>query len=237
MSARQALRLLPRLCAALALATALPAADAASPAGLCASPGVPGGATATWVAPQIGVDGVPMAIVMLRAPQPAAAVLDWYAHHWAALNPRARPLRYTVGAWKVIARRIGGCFETVQAQAADGGGTLAYVGVSRSQGMAAAPAPDPALPSPAGAQTLLSMDSQDAGRHGQTLLLALPMDLRTARAYYRHALAARGWAVQMNHMPTATQAALMAQRHATKLEIAFSNVQGRTYALLTTVEN
>ena len=178
-----------------------------------------------------------MAIVMLQAQQAPKAVLDWYFRHWATLNRQARPIRYTAGAWDVVARRIAGCVETVQAQRADGGGTLAYVGVSRPQGTVAAPTLEPSIPQPAGAKTLLSMDSQDAARHGQTRLLSVPAGLVATLDDYREALAEQGWAVQMDHTTSANQAALMAQRHADRLEIAFNTVQGRTYALLTLVRN
>lgn len=209
---------------------------AASPSGVCASPGAPDHVQLSWVAPEVGVDGLPMAILMMRSSQPPATVLGWYETHWRSLSLQNRPIRYTAGAWQVVARRIGGCFETVQAQTANGGGTLAYIGISRLGG-AATPPVQSGIPTPAGARTLLNMNSQDAARQGHTLLLSLPMAPLAALDFYAHALSHGGWSIQMRHLISASQAALMAQRQAQQIEVALSVVQGKTYALLTVVEN
>lgn len=234
---RRSSRPLRMLCMTSLLLATMPHGWAASPAGICPSPGAPGGSRLTWVAPQIGVDGLPMAIVMLQADQPPAGILDWYVQHWKTPGRNAQPIRYTTGAWQVVARRVSGCFETVQAQSADGGGTLAYIGISQLRGVASTPTLGPDIPRLPGTQTLLTMDSQDAARGGQTRLLGLPMSVLAARDYYRQALAGCGWAVEMDHMPAPTQAALMAQRHTEQIEVAFTSVQGKTYALLTVVKN
>ncbi|MBN8745702.1 MAG: hypothetical protein J0I24_15620 [Thiomonas arsenitoxydans] len=231
------LRLLHAFLALFLLLAGTASAWAVSPSGICASPGVPDHANVSWVAPEVGVDGLPMAILMLRADQPPATLLNWYAAHWHSLSLQSRPIRYPSGPWQVVARRIGGCFETIQAQTADGGGTLAYIGISRLHGAASAAHLEVGIPAPAGAQTLLNMRSQDAARQGHTLLLSLPMSTLAALDFYTHALSHGGWSIQMHHLISASQATLMAQRHAQQIEMALSVVQGKTYALLTVVEN
>lgn len=212
---------------------------AASPSALCPAPGHPHSARLLWVAPHIGMDGLPMAILELRTAMAPAQILAWYLKHWASLRPAWRPIRYAEGGWQVVARRKAGCFETVQVQAT-AGGSLGYIGVSRLAGVKPPVAMTPldgVLPVPAGARDLLEMESHDAGRRASTTLLQVGLAPAEAVRYFRDALVHQGWAVQMDRSPVAGGGALMFQRKNRQIELGISTCGAQTCVLATLVRS
>lgn len=210
-----------------------PMACAALPQLRCPDPGVPPGGTLTWIAPQIAVDGWPMAILQLNSRLSPQAVLSWYDRRWRGLGPHPDDITYRVGAWKVVARRRDGCFETVQVQA-HGGGTQGDVGISRPALAQTGSAGSLGLPLPTGSRTVLTMENADGGRHARNVLAVAPGNPGAVRAYYQHLLPVQGWALQWARRVTGGDA-LMYQQGARAAEISITRNGIRSNVFLTVV--
>ena len=163
----------------------------APPTVRCKAAPVPPGSRLNLVAPQIAVNGMPMAIVAAQsalAPQP---FLQFYEKSWTAADGHPVYIRYPLGPWQVIAHAEGGCFYTVQVRPA-GSGTGALIGVSMpSRGSGGATVLN--VTAPGDARVLTHMVSADSGKLGNTWLLYTANPPAAVVRFYAHALPTQGW--------------------------------------------
>ena len=187
---------LMRALALVAVLLPLPALALQTPPRVhCAAAPAPQGSSLSLIASQIAVNGLPMAIVAVHSALPPAALLKFYATAWTAPNGRPVYIRYPLGPWQVIAHAEGGCFYTVQVQAA-GSGSGALIGVSMpKRGTNNAMLLDVAAPGDA--RVLTHMVSEDGGKQGDTWLLYTTNPTAEVMRFYARTLKRRGWAQVM----------------------------------------
>ena len=158
----------------------------------CKSAPVPPGSSLSLVASQIAINGLPMAIVAAHSALSPQAFLKFYATVWTAADGHPVYIRYPLGPWQVIAHAGGGCFYTVQVQAA-GSGSGALIGVSMpKRGSNNAMVLDVAAPGDA--RVLTHMVSQDGGKQGNTWLLYTANPTAAVMGFYARTLRQQGWA-------------------------------------------
>ena len=192
MQLMRALALIPALLPLPALALQAP------PVVHCKTAPVPPGSSLSLVASQIAINGLPMAIVAAHSALPPQAFLQFYATAWTAPDGHPVYIRYPLGPWQVIAHAEGGCFYTVQVQAA-GSGSGALIGVSMpKRGSNNAMVLDVAAPGDA--HVLTHMVSEDGGKQGNTWLLYTANPTAVVMRFYAHTLKQQGWARIMQHL-------------------------------------
>ncbi len=186
----------PAGAAALALSLAVTQAQAGSPPTVqCPAAPVPAGTTLSMVAPQAAINGMPMRIVQFDAKIPPSDVIAWYQRRWTLAGGRPDYVQYPLGAWQVIARKIGSCFYTVQVQSSQTGPT-GLIGVSvPSQGEALATRPG--FPALGGSHTLLALESADTGKGARTWLFVNDASMAENAHFYLQTLRGLGWKEQM----------------------------------------
>ncbi|MHB1543693.1 MAG: hypothetical protein ACYCS1_06665 [Gammaproteobacteria bacterium] len=149
----------------------------------------------TIVAHRMMVNGLPMNIVELHSPRPRKALLQWYARRWTLANGKPHYILYPVGPWKVIARKEGSCFYTVQLED-DGSGSVGFIGVSMPA-VATNPHRGSSFPDLAGSRVILNLMSNDSGKIGETWLLVNSGGVMQNARFYMRRLHEKGWAVQL----------------------------------------
>lgn len=179
------------LLGALLAASAPAGALQAPPALQCNAASAPPNSALSLIAPQIAINGLPMAIVQASSALSPQAFLDFYAKAWT--SPAGKPLyvRYPLGPWQVIAHGERGCFYTVQVQQ-QGGRTFALIGVSRP-GRSSASSAQLDVTAPGDARVLTHMVSEDSGKLGDTWLLYSDNPPGAVARFYVRALAEAGW--------------------------------------------
>ena len=190
---------LMRMLASILALLPLPAlAVQAPPVVRCETAPVPPGSSLSLVASQIAINGLPMAIVAVHSKLSPPEFLKFYANAWTAADGHPVYIRYPLGPWQVIAHAEGGCFYTVQVQAA-GSGSGALIGVSMpKRGSNNAMVPDVVAPSDA--RVLTHMVSEDGGKQGDTWLLYTATPTAVVMHFYARVLRQRGWAQIMQHL-------------------------------------
>ncbi|MDA8092747.1 MAG: hypothetical protein M0T84_02380 [Betaproteobacteria bacterium] len=188
-----------RACAsAVVLALGLGATHAradAPPAVECPAAPMPAGMTQSLVAPQAAINGMPMRIAQIDDKSPPSDVLAWYQRRWTLAGGRPDYVQYPLGAWQVIARKMGSCFYTVQVQSSSTG-TTGFIGVSvPTQG--AALAARPGFPALGGSHTLLDLESKDTGKGAHTWLFVNDSSMNENAHFYLQTLRGLGWREQM----------------------------------------
>ncbi len=163
----------------------------APPAVHCTAIAAPPHSTLSLIAPQVAVNGLPMAIVQASSALSPQAFLNFYVKAWT--SPAGKPLfiRYPLGPWQVIAHGERGCFYTVQVQQ-QGGRTFALIGVSRP-GRSRASSAQLDVTAPGDARVLTHMVSEDSGKLGDTWLLYSDNPPGAVARFYALALANAGW--------------------------------------------
>ncbi len=163
----------------------------APPAVHCTAIAAPPHSTLSLIAPQVAVNGLPMAIVQASSALSPQAFLNFYVKAWT--SPAGKPLfiRYPLGPWQVIAHGERGCFYTVQVQQ-QGGRTFALIGVSRP-GRSRASSAQLDVTAPGDARVLTHMVSEDSGKLGDTWLLYSDNPPGAVARFYALALAKAGW--------------------------------------------
>ncbi len=206
---------------------------ATPPAIQCPAPGRPAGMRLTWVAPRAAVDGLPIAILQFRSPLSVTALRAWYWRHWRRFT--GHPILYTVSPWQVIARYRGGCFETVQF-ATSGFGSHGFIGLSEPTQAAPADSGQGRFPVPPGSHLLLTLTSDDHGKHADTFVALTPNGV-DARFYYQHVLPQDGWALQMQRAGGGGYG-LVFQKRSTVADLSFTPFTGgRTSVLVALVHH
>ena len=186
------MRLMRTLASILALLPLSALALQAPPVVHCKTAPVPPGSSLSLVASQIVINGLPMAIVAAHSALSPPAFLQFYAKAWTAPDGRPVYIRYPLGPWQVIAHAEGGCFYTVQVQAA-GSGSGALIGVSMPKsGSNNAMVLDVAAPGDA--RVLTHMVSEDGGKQGNTWLLYTANPTAAIMRFYARTLRQQGWA-------------------------------------------
>ncbi|WP_136256237.1 hypothetical protein [Metallibacterium scheffleri] len=186
------MRLMRALMLTLALLPLSALALQAPPNVHCTSAPVPPGSSLSLVASQIAINGLPMAIVAAHSTLPPQAFLQFYATAWTAPDGHPVYIRYPLGPWQVIAHAEGGCFYTVQVQAA-GTGSGALIGVSMpKRGSNNAMVLDVAAPGDA--RVLTHMVSEDGDKQGNTWLLYTANPTAAVMRFYARTLKQQGWA-------------------------------------------
>ena len=184
--------MLTRLVIALSLLAPVTALALDAPASVhCAAAPAPLGTQLTVVAPQIAVNGLPMAIVAARSPLAPTDFLRFYTSAWTAPDGHPVYIRYPLGPWQVVAHRQGACFYTVQVRAA-GSGSSALIGISTPTGRTNQPTLLD-VTAPGDARVLTHMVSEDGGKLGNTWLLYSGNPPAAVARFYARALPAQGW--------------------------------------------
>ncbi len=155
----------------------------------------------TIVAHQMMVNGMPMNIVELHSPRSRKALIHWYARRWTLANGKPHYILYPVGPWKVIARKEGSCFYTVQLEP-HGTGSVGFIGVS-VPAEARTVHRGSSFPEPSGSRVILNLMSNDSGKLGETWLLVNTGDVMQNARFYMRRLHEKGWAVELGQkVPT-----------------------------------
>ncbi len=201
----------------------------------CPDPGRAPGAHLSWVAPRIAADGLPMAILQLESKAPPQQVLSWYAQHWRGLRRHPADIFYRLGPWFVVARRLDGCFETMQVRP-HGKGTLGEIGISLPKLGATSPQ-QPPVSLPPGSRVWLSLQNEDHGQSAENFLVSVPAQPIAAARFLGHALHSQGWVQQWMHHTPSGGYALMYQKTKNTAEISVTPHSGASDAFLTFIHH
>lgn len=190
----------------------------------------------TIVAQRMVVNGLPMNIVELHSPRPRAALLQWYERRWTLANGKLHYILYRIGPWKVIARKQGTCFDTVQLEN-DGSGSVGLIGVSMPA-IAMNPHRGFSFPKAYGSQMILNLISDDSGKLGETWLLMSSGGVMQNARFYLDRLHERGWAAQLGQRVTSRRghdAVLMFQKGNRTAQMVIEPAANGSLILLTRV--
>ncbi|WP_269532038.1 hypothetical protein [Chitinimonas sp. BJYL2] len=178
----------------------------------------PANVRASWIAKDMVVNSVPMAVLQIDSKQGPQAMLAHYRRVWSA--GRGLVTEYPVAGWEAIATARGRCFYTFQTKVSPEGST-GLLTVSQ--------APDTTVrkaerfPMPTGSHVLNDIQHRDGIKNGRTVFLKNTMSLDSNANYYREALPVQGWKIsQERKVPT---------KHGTG--IVFDMTRGRNLAMLT----
>lgn len=203
----------------------------------CQAAPVPPHSKLALIAPQIAINGLPMAIISAHSALAPQTFLQFYAKAWTAPDGHPVFIRYPLGPWQVIAHAGGGCFYTVQVQAA-GSGSGALIGVSMpARSSAGATVLD--VTAPGDARVLTHMVSEDGGKLGNTWLLYTANPTAQVMQFYARALRAQGWAqvVQRTLPGHADVASAMYQKGASNMGLVVQPMRAGSSITLTVMSH
>ncbi len=144
-----------------------------------------------WVGDDLTINGVATRIQSFSSDLDAAAVLAYFRAQWGADGGKFVENR--VNGWRVIGRREGNYYTTVQVRVGTESGSQGFVAASEfPDAMRAMPAAD-AFPSPVGTEVLSDLRTADPGKHATTLLLRNHQSVGGNARFYRRTLPAQGW--------------------------------------------
>ena len=151
------------------------------------------GATATWLAKDMNLNGIPASIQSLRFRDPIDDVVAYYR---ARFRQSGQVIERPRGEWTVLATRIDKRFVSLQLKA-DAGAT---VGIATFTDL-----PDEdatryrgALPIPQGVDVLSHQRHNDDGRNAETVTLGAGLSVANLSATIAHAFESEGWVQSLN---------------------------------------
>ncbi len=204
----------------------------------CTPSTVPSGTRLTIVGRDTVVNGLPMSMIELHSPRSRQAVLDWYEKHWTLANGQPHYIRYRVGAWQVIARKQGSCFETVQLKN-EGSGSFGLIGISRPA-VAQRSVRHPRFPALAGSRSLLHLLSNDGGKIGETWLFKNSGSVMQNARFYLGRFHRDGWVDEMSQKESVhgrTVVVLMLQKGSRTAQIVVEPAATGSFIVATRVHH
>jgi len=155
----------------------------------CRTLSYPDGAKVVIVADDMEFNGIPMAVWELRWKESPERLRDFFRKDWEARGDKVFDTE--TGLWKTIATSEGGCFYTVQTQAASDG-SHALIGVTHKP-TSARPTNGSGYPMLSGSKVLNDLRHKDGAHNARTLLLTNSFSIDANAGYYRSALGNSGW--------------------------------------------
>jgi hypothetical protein len=178
-----------RLCIRGAVFALVAGLSGASAGGWPAMP-LPPQSRIAWVGDDMTINGVATRIQSFSSDLDAAAVLAHFRAQWGADGGKFVENR--VNDWRVIGRREGNYYATVQVDAGTDSGSQGYVAISEFPGGAHAVVAPDSFPSPAGTEVLSDLRTSDPGKHASTLLLRNHQSVGGNTRFYRRTLPGQG---------------------------------------------
>lgn len=173
------------------VATVLPSiAFALQSTKACRDLPLPVEATASIVAQEMVMNGVPMSIKELRSRQAPEQVQRFFREYWKGQGQRV--LENMINGWQTLATQDGPCFFTVQTKAGDKGGTYALLGVTRSPD-GPSRTPGSGFPMMSSSRVFNDLAHKDGPKTARTLLLDNEFSPESNAVFYRNTLSAQGW--------------------------------------------
>jgi len=160
----------------------------------------PDGAKLLYVASDMSVNGVPMAIKEMRTKDSPEAVLAFYRRQWGGKRPGF--FENPMAEWNVIATFEGPCYYTVQVKP-QGSGTYALLGVTTRPNVAPR-TPGAGFPMPAGSTVLNDLTHRDGPKNARTVLLSNAAAPDQNVLFYRQSFESQGW-VPLVSRPVSTE--------------------------------
>lgn len=183
-------RLLFGACIGGALIVLIAGIPGASASGWPAMP-LPAQSRVAWVGDDMTINGVATRIQTFSSDLDAAAVLAHFRTQWSADG--GKYVENRVNGWRVIGRRDGNYYTTVQVGAGTESASQGYIAVSEFPNGTHAVVTADAFPSPGGTEVLSDLRTTDPGKHATTLLLQNRQSVGGNTRFYRRELPTLGW--------------------------------------------
>lgn len=145
-----------------------------------------------WIAKDMLVSGVPMAILQVDSDQSPLSMIAHYKRVWAAGGGEVT--EYPVAGWQAVATARGQCFYTFQVKPV-GTGSTGLLSVSQAN---TGPLRKPErFPMPSGSQVVNDIEHRDGIKNGRTVFLRNGLTMESNAIYYRNNLPSQGWKISM----------------------------------------
>jgi len=142
----------------------------------------------------MSLNGVAMQVRQFEAAASAEEVLTFYRTHWGTTR-ESKSIENRINGWRIIGRREGRYYTTVQVSSIDATHSRGYLSVSRLPGYR-----DPArqqwiFPTMTGSEKLSDLRSSDPGKTAQSLVYINNFTANANVDFYRDRLVREGWQI------------------------------------------